>query len=52
MSNFILICSLQLILMVVGGGSVANLWKQMIAASAGKNVIVAGYAQQCGSLLV
>ena len=27
MSNFILICSLQLILMVVGGGSVAKLWK-------------------------
>ena len=27
MLNFILICSLQLILMVVGGGSVAKLWK-------------------------
>ena len=26
-SNFIFICSLQRILMVVGGGSVAKLWK-------------------------
>jgi len=31
---------------------VAKLWKEMIAASAARSVIVSGYAQQCGSLLV
>jgi len=43
MSNFILICSLQLFF---NGGwqGVAKLWKYRIDASAGKSVIVAGCA--------
>ena len=35
-----------------GCRGVAKLRKNMIAASAGRSVIVAGSAQQCGSLLV
>ena len=50
MSNFILICSLQLFLWWLGGG--AKLWKYMIDASAGKCVIAAGCVRQCGFLLV
>jgi len=42
MTKLILICSLQLILIVVGGGGLAELWKYVIDASAGRSVIAAG----------